>query len=196
MVYSYPLNLSFKILTLAQQVSVTDAQGKLIFYVKQKFLKLIESVTVFGDAEQTQELYYINADRVFDISARYNITDRQGMQLGALKRQGLRSFWKSHYDVLEGETAIMTITEENPWIKVLDGLFGEIPVLGMLSGYVFHPAYVVLRPDGAVVLRLEKQPAFLEGRFIMESKVPLEEREERLALLSLLMAVLLERGRG
>lgn len=196
MVYSYPLNLSFKILTLAQQVSVTDAQGKLIFYVKQKFLKLIESVTVFGDAEQTQELYYINADRVFDISARYNITDRQGMQLGALKRQGLRSFWKSHYDVLEGETAIMTITEENPWIKVLDGLFGEIPVLGMLSGYVFHPAYVVLRPDGMVVLRLEKQPAFLEGRFIVESKVPLEEREERLALLSLLMTVLLERGRG
>jgi hypothetical protein len=196
MSYNYPLNLSFKILALAQQASLTDADGRLIFYVRQKFLRLVEAVTVFGDAEQTRPLYYINADRMLDISARYNITDVQGLSLGALKRHGLRSLWRSHYDILDGETPLMTITEENPWVKVLNGIFEEIPVVGMLSGYVLHPAYLASRTDGMAVMRLEKQPAFFEGKFIVENKMPLQEREETLVLLSLLMMILLERVRG
>ena len=192
----YPLHLSFKILTLASQLSVKDANGHLVFYVKQKLFKLKEQLTVFADEAQTQPLYGINADRVLDISARYNFTDNEGNPLGAVKRQGMRSLWKSHYDILDHETPIMTIREEKGWVKVVDGLVGEIPVLGMFTGYMFHPAYLVTRLDGTVVMRLEKKPAFLEGLFELENKLPLEPREEKLVLLSILMMVILERGRG
>ena len=192
----YPLDLSFKIIALAPQLSVTDAHGSVVMYVRQKLLKLKEAVTVYADTQQTQPLYTMNADRILDWSARYNFADMQGNNLGAVKRQGMKSLWKSHYDILDGDSVVMTIQEENPWVKVIDGLVGEIPIIGMFTGYLFHPAYLVARTDGAVVMRLEKKPAFLEGKFAIESKLPLPEREEKQALLSLLMMLLLERSRG
>jgi hypothetical protein len=194
--FQYPLTLSFKILALAPQLSVVDANGNLIFYVKQKMFKLKEAVTVFGDEQQTQPLFEMKADRVIDFSARYHFTDQQGMSLGSIKRKGMKSLWKSHFDIFESETPVMMIQEENPWVKVMDGLFGEIPFVGILSGYVFQPAYLVSRSDGMVVMRMEKQPAFFEGKFQVEKKEPLDENDEILSLLSLLMMVLLERSRG
>ena len=193
---NYPLHISFKILAIARQLSVTDAGGNLIFYVKQKAFKLKEAVTVFADAGQTQPLYSINADRVLDFSARYRFTDNSGRPLGSVRRQGMKSLWKAHYDILDGETPVMTIKEENPWAKVLDSLVGEIPVLGMFTGYLFHPAYLVSRLDGTLVMRLEKQPAFFEGRFIIQKHAEMAPDEETRALLSLIMMILLERSRG
>lgn len=193
---NYPLTLSFKIVALAPQISVIDANGNLIAYVKQKLFKLKEAVTVFADQQQTQPLFTLKADRVIDFSARYHIADHQGLALGSVKRQGMRSIWKARYDILDGDMVTMTVQEENPWTKVMDGLFGEIPVVGMFSGYLFHPAYLVSRPNGGVVMRVEKQPAFFEGKFIIEQKEPLDEGEEKRVLLSLIMMLLLERSRG
>lgn len=192
----YPLQLSFKLLAIARQVSVTDARGQLVAYVRQKAFKLKEAVTVFADAEQTRPLYTIKADRVLDISARYNFADAAGNYLGSVKRKGMRSVWKAHYDVLEGEQLLLTITEESAWTKVLDSLVGEIPVVGMFTGYLFHPAYLVKRTNGAVVMRLEKRPAFFEGKFELTRHGDLDEREESRALLAVITTVLLERGRG
>lgn len=193
---AYPLTISFKIVALAPQFSITNANGQLIAYVKQKLFKLKESVTVFADQAQKQPLYVINADRIIDFSARYNFATSQGSSLGATKRHGMRSIWKAHYDILDGDNAVMNITEENPWIKILDSFFTEIPIIGMFSGYVFHAAYLVARQDGAVVMRLEKQPAFFEGKFLVEKKAPLSEVEEQRVLLSLIMMLLLERTRS
>jgi uncharacterized protein YxjI len=194
---NYPLQLSFKLLALAQQVSVTDAQGNLIFYVKQKAFKLKEAVTVFADAQQARALYNINADKVLDFSARYRFTDSTtGQQLGSVKRQGMKSIWKARYDILDGENPVMMIAEENPWIKVFDALLGEVPLVGMFTGYFFHPAYQVTHTNGAVLLRLVKQPAFFEGKFIVEKHAEMPPAEETRALLSLLMMILLERRRG
>ena len=90
----------------------------------------------------------------------------------------------------------MTIQEANPWSKVFDSLFGEIPIIGMFTGYVFNPSYNVLRQNGAAIMRLTKEPAFFEGKFKIEQSAPLGESEETLCLLSLIMMVLLERSRG
>ncbi len=193
---NYPLHMSFKILALARQIAVTDASGSLVFYVKQKAFKLKESVTVFADATQTQPLYSINANKILDFSASYQFADNQGTTIGSVRRQGMRSLWRAHYDVFDGQNPVLVIKEENAWTKVLDALLGEIPVVGMFTGYLFHPAYLVTRPDGAVVMRLEKQPAFFEGKFIIQKQAELNQTEETRALLSLIMMVLLERSRG
>ena len=194
---NFPLALNFKKLALSPQLSVTDATGRLLFYVKQKAFKLKEAVTVFADVEQTQPLYTINADRVLDVSARYHINEMSGFSLGTLQRQGMRSIWRAHYDVMRGGGHVMQIREENPWVKVGDALFGELPVVGILSGYVFNPAYIVSRADnGQPLMRVKKEPAFLEGLYSITRTGELSDNDERLAVLSVLMMTLLERRRG
>ena len=192
----YPLELSFKILSVGQRVSVTNARGELVFYVKQKLFTLKEEVTVFADVQRTRPLYEIDADRVIDFSARYDFTDINGINLGSVKREGMRSLWKAHYNISDGDAHVMTIREENPWVKALDGMLSEVPIIGMITGYILHPAYLVSRTDGTAVMRLEKQPSFLEGRFTISRLGELDEREETRVLLSLLLMILLERARG
>jgi uncharacterized protein YxjI len=193
----YPLQLSFKIMAIAQQITVRDAEGKVLFYVKQKAFKLKEAVTIYGDVEQTVPLYMINADRVIDFNARYTFTDTEtSTAVGAVRRRGARSIFKAHYEILDGEEIEFTITESNAWTKVLDALFREIPIVGMFSGYVLHPAYDVARPDGEIVMRLEKKPAFLEGKFEIKKLGEFDPHEETRLLLATIMTLLLERTRG
>jgi uncharacterized protein YxjI len=193
----YPLHLSFKIMAIAQQITVRDADDKVLFYVKQKAFKLKEAVTIFGDVEQTVPLYRINADRMIDFNARYAFTDAEsGAPVGSVRRRGARSLFKAFYEVLDGDEIEFTITEANGWTKVLDALFREIPIVGMFSGYVLHPAYNIARPDGDVVMRLEKKPAFLEGKFEIKKLGDFDAHEETRLLLATIMTLLLERTRG
>lgn len=194
---NYPINLSFKLLALASQIYVRDANGQLIGYVKQKLLKLKEDINVFADEQQTQHLYKIKADRIIDFSAKYNFTNAQGGSLGAIRRKGMRSIFKAHYMVFdENDNQTMEIHEENGWIKVVDSLLGEIPLVGMFTGYFFNPSYIVSRMDGSQVARLKKQPAFFEGIFALEPLSQIGDDEEAKVLLSVLTMTLLERNRG
>lgn len=195
---NYPLDLSFKILAIAPQIAVTDADGDLVLYVKQKAFKLKEDVTVFADEAQSRPVYRITADRIIDFNARYEITSSStGEILGAVKRQGMKSFWKSHYDVTDARGAVaFSVREANPWVKVFDSLLGEVPVIGMLTGYAFHPAYVVARPNGTPMFRVTKRPAFLEGKYRVTIEGKYTEADEALALPAMIMMLLLERMRG
>lgn len=194
---NYPLKLSFKLLALASQIYIRDANGELLGYVRQKLLKLKEDINVFADEQQTQHLYNIKADRMLDFSAKYNFTDARGNSVGAIKRKGMRSIFKAHYEIYDPSgTLAMEIHEENAWIKVVDSLIGELPVIGMFSGYFFNPAYIVSRAGGAAVARLQKQPAFFEGIFGLEKTAEMSEAEEAQVLLSVLTMTLLERARG
>jgi uncharacterized protein YxjI len=192
----YPLNLSFKVIALAPQVSVTDAAGQQLFYVKQKLFKLKEAVNVYADTAQTRLLYTIKADRILDFSAQYHFADSGGAALGSVKRDGMRSLWRARYNIQNGTGPDVTVREENPWIRVVDGIFDQIPLVGMFSGYFFHPAYLVADGQGRPLMRLVKQPAFFEGKFTIEKLAPLDPAAETRILLGLLMMVLLERSRG
>lgn len=194
---NFPLDLRFKIIAIAPQISVFDSAGQLICYVRQKAFKLKEAVTVFGDAAQTRALYRIEADRVLDFAATYHISETSGRRLGVVRRQGMRSLWRAHYDIEHEGGSAFHIREENPWVKVLDGFIGEIPVIGMLSGYLLHPAYRVTRAGSdEQVARAVKRPAFFEGRYSIDRTGSLSEDEARLVLLGMLMMLLLERDRG
>lgn len=193
----FPLKLSFKKVALAPQISVYDANGNMLFYVKQKLFKLKEAITVFADKEQTQPLYSINADRIIDFSARYHFKDQNGIGLGSIKREGARSIWKARYNIFDAnEQMVMQIQEENAWVKVMDAVFGEIPILGIFSGYVFNPVFLVERPDDSLMLRVKKEPSFLESSFVIEKEADLSEAEQLNTVLGILMMVLLERARG
>ena len=194
----YPLTLSFKILALASQATVTDATGRTVLYTKQKLLKFKEHVEIWTDKSQATRLADIKANKVIDWSARYLFTDTHGTPIGSVGRRGWRSIWKAHYETFNpgDQTPDFSIQEGNPWIKVADSVIGDLPIIGMFSGYFLHPSYQASRSDGQPVMRLTKQPAFWEGRFLIEKTADLTPREELNLFLSFLMLILLERRRG
>ncbi|QJE99220.1 hypothetical protein HHL09_08245 [Luteolibacter luteus] len=194
----YPLRLSFKILALASQATMTDATGRTVLYTKQKLLKFKEHVEIFTDASKTTRLADIRANKVIDWSARYFSTDASGREIGSVGRRGWRSLWRAHYEAFNpgDNTPDFSIREENAGAKVADAFLSEIPILGMFSGYLFHPRYLASRSDGQPAMRLTKEAAFFEGRFRIDKVGELAPREEMNLLLSYLMLVLLERRRG
>jgi len=194
---SYPLTLRFKRIALARQLSVEDAGGQLLMYVKQKAFKLREAITVFADREQTRPLYYINADRVIDFSATYQITDAANTRLGSVRQQGMRSLWRARFTISRDGAPVFELKEENPWSRVGDQFFGEIPIIGLFAGYVFNPRYLISTAEGAEVLRVTKKPAFLEGLFEMTRlPTPLSADNERLLLIGAVAIIVLEKNRG
>jgi hypothetical protein len=195
----YPLVLSFKIIALAPQIYIRDAQGQELLYVKQKLLKLKESIRVFSDSGQSRQLYELGADRILDFSPRFTFRDTSGQVVGAVKRQGARSLLKASYDVFgPHDQPVARIEEENPWIKLLDGLLGEIPIVGALTGYFLNPKYRVQElATQRTMLRVTKHRSFLESRFeINRADASLDEASETAVLLAILVMVLLERERG
>jgi uncharacterized protein YxjI len=193
---NYPLELKFKILALASEATVTDATGQTVMYVKQRAFKLKEDIRIFSDASQNRQLYTIKADKVLDFNANYHFTDEDGMPLGRIKREGMKSLWKATYHIFDADRHEFTLSEANPWMKVGDALLGEIPIVGMFTGYLFNPTYNVARPDGTVVLKLVKQPSFMGRFFRIEKTGEIAGDDEERAILGLMMLDVLERGRG
>lgn len=193
----YPLQLRFKLLAIASQVYVTEPSGNVVFYVKQKAFKLKEDITVFGDEAQSRPLFSIKADRILDFKANYAFSAANGQAVGSIRRQGMKSLWKAHYDITTPEgTLQMTITEENPWIKVAEAVLAEVPIVGFVAAYMLNPTYAVTTSSGAIVMRLRKTRSMVDRRFEIDKLTEMHPHDEARAVLGCLMMVLLERSRG
>jgi len=194
----YPITFKFKIVALAPQIFITDANGQTICYIKQKMFKLKEKIEIYRDETRTELLATIQANKVIDWSARYFLQTAQGEDIGSVGRRGGKSIFKAHYDVFNpgDDTSDFNIQEENPWAKVGDALFGEIPVIGALTGFVFNPKYIAKRNNGSPVMRLTKNKSFFESSFELDKVGEVTEQEELTLMFSFLMLNLLERARG
>ena len=193
----FPLQLTFKVTTLSNDFVASDATGNTIAYVRQKMLRLLEEVQVFNNESRSELNYTIRANRWLDFNSTYTFTNRTGYEVGRIVRKGWASLWKAHYEIFdEKQQSDLIIREENPWAKIFDSMLGEIPLLGILSGYLFHPSYIVTRPNGTEVVRLTKQPSFWGRKFTVDKLSNFESGEEERIVLGLMMMILLERQRG
>jgi hypothetical protein len=69
--------------------------------------------------------------------------------------------------------------------------------LGIFTGYLFNPTYIVTRPNsGEEVVRLKKEPSFFGRKFSVDKLNFMSQDEEERVILSLMMMILLERRRG
>lgn len=195
---SFPLSIAFRILTIHPQMVIREGGGAVIGYVRQSLWAFKEAVTVFDSEAMAKEIYKINADRVIDFNANYAITTPAGADIGHVRRHGMRSLWRASYDIVGpgGGGAVFHVTEKSPLVRLLDSLIGEIPLVGLLTGYFLQPVYLVSRADGAQVLTMKKQRSFLEARFNIEQNAALDDAERERLLLGLMMIILLERSRG
>ena len=192
----YPLKLRFKIWSLGQQITATDASGNVLMYIKQKMFKLKEKIEIYPDTTKSSVIFRIQADRMIDWSANYEFTDAQGNDWGAVRRKGMASMWSAHYEIMQDDQVDMVIREESPMKKLLEGFLAQIPIVSFAAIYLLNPSYIVRRPDGTELLRLKKLPAFFEGNFTIEKLNDIPEDDELRSLMALIMLVLLERRRG
>lgn len=195
---NYPLDFKFKITTLSSDFNITDKNGSYVGYVRQKMFRLKEDVIIFDSDQKTKELFRIKANKWIDFNSSYAITDNQtGESLGTVARKGMRSIWKSTYNIIDNnQNQKFQITEDNAWIKVFDGMVGEIPVIGMFTGYFLNPSYTVRDNNGKEYFRLKKMPSFIGRRFQLDRLIDIDDQDESLVVLSLMMMVLLERSKG
>lgn len=195
---SFPLSIAFRILTIHPQMVVREGGGGVIGYVRQSLWAFREAVTVYEDESKAKEIYKINADRVIDFNANYAITTPAGKDLGHVRRHGMRSLWRASYDIVGpgGSGAAFHVTEKSPLVRLLDGLIGEIPIIGLLTGYFLQPVYLVNRIGSSQVLTMTKQRSLFEAHFRIEQNAPLDDAERERLLLGLMMIILLERARG
>ena len=195
---NYPLDFKFKITTLSSDFNITDRHGNYVAYVREKMFKLKEDVIVFNDESKSQELFRIKADRWLDFNASYSMTDLSTHKnFGRLARKGMRSIWKTQYDIIDGNEKIkFQINEDNAWIKIWDSFVGEIPIIGMFTGYFLNPSYTVKDASGKEYFKLKKMPSLIGRRFQLDRLIDIDDEDESLIILSFLMMVLLERERG
>lgn len=193
----FPVQFTFKIGTLSNDFLVEDAMGNDIGYVRQKMLKMIDEVVVYDNDLKSNILFTIKANKWIDFSATYTFTNQLGQEIGRIGRKGWASIWKARYEIFdEKANQDLLIQEENGWIKVADAVLSEIPILGLFTGYLFNPSYIVTRPDGTEVIRLKKQASLVGRRFLLEKLNNFEPGEEERVILGLMMMILMERRRG
>lgn len=192
---NFPLDFQFKIFTPSNDFSVFDAQGKEIAYTRQKMFKLKEAIEIFRDSTRKERLYQIQADRIIDFNACYQISNEQGEQLGSVRRSGMRSLWRTHYEIFNtSNVKLYDIREENPWVALIDGLLGEIPILGIFTGYFLNPRYLITTVSNKQSYVLHKTPSLMERRFRLEKTS--NASNDELVTLSCMMLMLLERADG
>lgn len=197
---AYPLTATFRIVTFSPEVQVRDAHGEVLLQVKQKALTLREDTTVFADEAKTQPVYRMVANQIMGFGATHSITRIvDGEVVGKVRAAGFRSLWRTRYDVTDAnDQPVFLIHEENPWIKLIDAIVDDIPLVGWIVAMFINPRYLLEDENGIVRYRITKRRSLVERSFVLEQVAPEPhpEHDERLVALALIQVMLLERHRG
>ena len=112
---------------LHQWFRILDPSGEVAFFTKMKAFKLKEDLRIFASDKQT-ELLKIEARKIIDLAATYDVTDLQtGEKLGAFRRKGLKSIFKDEWLILDAnDQEIGIITEDSGGLAFLRRFIGGI----------------------------------------------------------------------
>jgi hypothetical protein len=201
MLYQYPLQIRFKLLALAARMTVSDASGKETLYIEQKVLAIREAIRLYNNQQEKHQVFGIKTQQIIDFGAQYSfyIGTDETSPVGSVKEEGLKTLFKASYNILDKGNAVKFIIKEtNPWIKVLDYLVSQFPIVGMFAGYFFNPTYQVIHVQtNQTVMLLKKQPSFWERQFIIETiDQTLTQEDETICLLGVITMILLQKNRG
>lgn len=192
----YPLQLKFKITTLANDFTVKDNSGKTIFYVREKLLKIRDHVKVYSNTSKEVQLYDLVSNKLIDFQQTFTITNSKQQVIGKVRKKTFQSFVKVTYNIQNPNGELeYTIREKSALVRFFDSIFGELPIIGFFSGYVFNPQYFVKDANQRTVMKLEKKPSFWGRKFTIEKLTSNPINEEQI-ILSLMLLILQQRSRG
>ncbi|MGJ1205261.1 LURP-one-related family protein [Sphingobacterium lactis] len=192
----YPLHFRFKVTSFANDFTAVDAAGNTIYYVREKIFTFRDRIMVYRDQQKTELLYELVSNKLIDFQQTFTIYDAEQRVVGKVRRKTIRSLWRSTFNLMDPEDRLdHSIKEKNPWTKFLDGLFGELPLIGMLSGYFFNPSYILRNDVGEEMFEIKKEPSFFGRKFTVH-KITTREIDDERFVLSLMLMVIMERSNG
>ncbi|HBP37426.1 MAG TPA: hypothetical protein DD640_01535 [Clostridiales bacterium] len=100
---------------------IFDNAENLCFFVNQKGFKLREDIRVYSDETAATELLLIQARKIIEFSAAYDVFDSTtGEKIGALRRKGFKSMIKDEWTILDNQDAeIGMICEDSMALAML-----------------------------------------------------------------------------
>lgn len=198
--YNYLLQIRFKLLSFAPQISITDTDSKEVFYIEQKVFALREAIKIFNNQKEKKQIYGIKTQQVIDFGARYFFYKGadESTPFGSIKEEGLRTLFKATYQLFDkNDQPLFTILETNPWVSIVDSLINMIPYAGLLTGYFLNPSYQVKELNtGKTAMILKKEASFFECQFSIElTDKQLNSEKEIICLLGIIMLIQLQKDR-
>lgn len=194
--FNFPLKCKFKIGTISNDFLVYDSTGDLIFYVREKIFSWKDKIRVYSDDSKNELIYELVSNKVIDFQQTFSIFNSKHTLIGKLKRKSIKSLWRSSFKLMDQNNVHdFDIKEKNPFTKFLDGIFGEIPLLGFFSGYILNPSYILKNIHGELLFEIVKEPSFF-GRKFSINKVSHQQIDQERLVVSILLMILNERNRG
>src|SRR5690606_36496817 len=95
----YPLQLKFKITTLANDFTVKDNSGKTIFYVREILLKIRVLVKVYSYISKKVQLYDLAYNKLIYFQHTFTITNSKQQVIGKVRKKTFQSFVKVTYNI-------------------------------------------------------------------------------------------------
>lgn len=195
---SFPLSIRFKLLAWDSTIYLQDHSGKEILFLKKAPFRLREKISIYTDSTKQTKRWTISTSQIIDLGATYEVFDEEKQQVAfRIKHSGWSFLWRTRYTILDLQNnPIAEIKEDNPWIEVLNAFLEEVPYLGILSIWLFHPTYTLKDKHGVPVLILKKKPSLFERRFTVEQGQDSSLLEEDAAIVSVLLTVTFRRSQG
>lgn len=100
---------------------VYDSEGTVVGFSSQKAFKLKEDIRLYTDESKATELLTIHARQIVDFSACYDVLDpRTGEKVGAVRRKGMKSIIRDHWEVLDAaDEPIGDLLEDSQMMAVV-----------------------------------------------------------------------------
>lgn len=140
-----------KVFDIVPQFFITDREGQMVGYCRQKLFKFKEEIVVFTDRSRETELLRIKARQIIDFGATYDLKLPNGQSIGSLRRKGLKStFVRDEYLVFdENDTPLGTLQE--------DSVFRALLRRGIDAAAAFMPQKYHLRDTSGQEIAIFRQ---------------------------------------
>lgn len=163
-------------------VGETPAGGPLAF-IRQKRMAIKEDIRFYADEQETEELFRIKARSIFDIgSARYDVTDAQGAQIGVLEHVFGKSLLRSTWRVTDADGGeVMTAQERSVPMAIARRVVDFVPYVGE---FVPIPYNFDLVMDGQVIGHMNRKFQ-LRDRYVLDLSGDHDRRLDRRVAIAL-----------
>ncbi len=185
-----------KITPLANQYRVFAAdeagsKGELIGFAHQKRFAFREHFDIYTDETRQNVLFSVQARKVIDLGARYDVLDANGTVVGVLgkafKASLLRSTWNLFMPGREDEPVFIA-RERSAALAIFRRIWGILPYIGDLPFFLrYH--FDFTRPGGEEVTGTYEKTTLLRDHYLLRAEGELESQMDWRALVALGIAM-------
>ena len=115
--------------------------GTRLVSCRQKVFAWKEDIRFFADEGEAREAFRIKARRAIDIGGRYDLTDADGIPIGALERRARASLLRTTWQVITRDERVVVVIRERSKIiaavRRIQNLLQFIPLVGWILDLLF-----------------------------------------------------------